>query len=293
MCRARATGTSETSQEHQRHHRSIRDITGTSETSQGHQRHHRSIRDITGASETSAHPQVKMGHMTLTLLCLAAYILVVTPLVPDAVFNATSYIEKNIFRGSLGQYAYFVKFTPDECNIGLHETTLQTALGGISGADVRTILGNTKPIYQGDRMVAAAPIDRTLPNRKKYKDHAEYRLLEPENNSAIRGLLNNNVQTGCVIFFSVLSPCVGKCTNPYSPYSIITRLGNVNLPNIHNARAFAFRIPYKTERSHPTEEQIWNSWANMNNVMPLYRCRNQRCTNCFDNNGRRVAACYT
>ncbi|KAG8543296.1 hypothetical protein GDO81_025008, partial [Engystomops pustulosus] len=183
-------GASETSQEHQRHPRFIRDITGASETSQEHQRHHRNIRDIPGASETSPHPQVKMGHMTLTLLCLAAYILAVTPLEPDAVFRATTYINNNIFSGLQGEYAFFVKFTANECNGGLQEAALRTALRDISSRTVQNRL-NSGYIYEGGRLVAAKPIESGA-----YTDHAEYRLLYPtayseHNDSPIGWLLRD------------------------------------------------------------------------------------------------------
>ncbi|XP_072000082.1 uncharacterized protein [Engystomops pustulosus] len=229
-----------------------------------------------------------MGHMTLTLLCLAAYILAVTPLEPDAVFRATTYINNNIFSGLQGEYAFFVKFTANECNGGLQEAALRTALRDISSRTVQNRL-NSGHIYEGGRLVAAKPIV-TGP----YTDHAEYRLLYPtayseHNDSPIGWLLGDAAdRLGCVIFYSALSPCIDQCANPDVKYNL--KYGLESLRNLPSNRAFAFRYVYGPDRD---QMKLFISWPSLNNAIPLYRCNNNNCRKCIDNNGAIDPVCHS
>ncbi|KAG9466448.1 hypothetical protein GDO78_016618 [Eleutherodactylus coqui] len=225
-----------------------------------------------------------MRHTILTLLCLWSCILQVTPLTEEHVGRATYYFDQQIFRNQWAQYAYFVKFTGEECSGGLQLNVLQQVMGNINAADVlRTV--RSGEIYEGTRMVAAAPKDIVLPNGNVGTEHSEFRLLNPDNNSPISRLLASAPAAGCVIFYSLNSPCVNTCTAPYGRYNIIDKLNHHRLPNNIQDKAFSFRNVFRYDQDRDAEI-VWRNWNNLNNVMNLYRCPGNNCMKCVVNGVR-------
>ncbi|XP_069830235.1 uncharacterized protein [Dendropsophus ebraccatus] len=218
-----------------------------------------------------------MGPITLTLLCVCSCLVTGTALGIKDLKTATRYIEERIFSRHNNQYAYFVKFTPDECDNGLQEEDVRAALGDTTRNEV--ILSLCR-IYKGTRMVAAAPLQGIEINGKIGNVHSEYRLLDGGDNSPIGSLLRSPPRAGCVLFFSLNSPCVETCTRPGGRYNIIKMLDNTQgLPTDISNRAFIFRNVFH----HDMGKDI-STWATLNHVFPLFRCNNNQCTKCFPNN---------
>lgn len=230
--------------------------------------------------------RMRMGPAVLTALCLWSCVLTVTPLNQVQVGRITNYIEQNIFMGLSDQYAYFVKFTVEECNKDLQTQDLDTALNVDKSAGIRGKVVN-KEIYEGNRMVAASYV-----KMKKYDIHSESRLLNNlpgSTKSPISKLLETTPAAGCVVFFSLNSPCVQTCTDPEGKYNIIDKLNKVNLPE-SNSRAFAYTKVFDKDKKKP-EDEVWKNWGALNAKMTLLRCSGNNCIKCI-NNGVRDNKCY-
>ncbi|XP_075719905.1 uncharacterized protein LOC142760601 [Rhinoderma darwinii] len=223
----------------------------------------------------------------LTVLCLWSCVLAVTPLSQEQVGRITNYIEQNIFKSSQKQYAYFVKFTVTECNKDLQTKDFNEILKIDKDAGIPGKVFNKdekkKEIYEGNRMVAASFIKEGT-----YDIHSEFRLLTPDSTSPIIKLLAKSPPAGCVVFFSLSSPCVKTCTNPKGRYNIIDKLNKVKLPESKN-RAFAYTKVFIHDKKRP-EADVWNNWGELDKKMTLLRCSGNNCIKCF-NNGVKDGKC--
>ncbi|XP_040282978.1 uncharacterized protein LOC120997106 isoform X2 [Bufo bufo] len=217
--------------------------------------------------------QMRMGHILLAALCLWSCALTVTSILnEEQVGRANNYIQQQFAKNFNYQYAYFVKFTADECNRGLTNQVLREALQRENSNNlVQTV--NNYGIYEGNRMVAASYL-----KQGSYTEHSEYRLLTPENSSPISRLLQREPVAGCAIFYSLNSPCITKCIRPNGKYNIINLLQSVT--NVPQDKVFAFRQVFWYDADKP---QTWASWRTLNNYMPLYRCNGNNCIRCFTN----------
>ncbi|XP_044845280.1 uncharacterized protein LOC123350670 [Mauremys mutica] len=141
-------------------------------------------------------------------------------------------------------------------------------------------------INEGDRLYNPSQgniVAAAVPN--KPREHAERRLLQGDQDSPVSKLLartsrenNNNI---CLIFFTLNSPCVGKCLNDKTQYNILQPVSDIFGSIRDNYKAFVFqKIWY--ERNE-TRESLLKAWHQMKNV-PLYRCDNTGCKDCFGNN---------
>ncbi|XP_044147277.1 uncharacterized protein LOC122935579 [Bufo gargarizans] len=223
-----------------------------------------------------------MGPAILTALCLWSCVLTVTPISQEQVGRITNYIEQNIFQGLQDQYAYFVKFTDEECNKDLQTKDFDVILKDDKSTGIREKVVN-KEIYNGIRMVAASYI-----KMKKYDIHSESRLLNPDPEySPISKLLEGTSANDCVVFFSLNSPCVQTCTDPKGKYNIIDKLNKHNLPT---SRAFAYTKVFEKDKNKP-EDEVWKNWGVLDGKMTLLRCSGNNCIKCF-NNGVKDEACY-
>ncbi|KAM9113621.1 uncharacterized protein ACDP82_020262 isoform 4-T4 [Pangshura tecta] len=146
------------------------------------------------------------------------------------------------------------------------------------------ISGGDRLYDPGQGNIVAAAV-RAMPNM--YTEHAEWRLLQGGRNSPVSKLLartsgqnNNNI---CLIFFTLSSPCVGKCLNDKKHYNILEPVSNIFGPIDNNYKAFVFRKIFHNDRNHETRESLLKAWQQMKNV-PLYLCDNKDCRDCFGNN---------
>ncbi|OCU00069.1 uncharacterized protein cbm20.L [Xenopus laevis] len=224
-----------------------------------------------------------MGTAFLIVLCCC--ILTVTPFTEDQLFRATNYIHKTITRGINVQYSYVAVFTADQC-INLNIEDLMNALRE-ENASVLVKMVKSKKIYEGPRMVAASYL--RLDNGSAV--HAEARLLNGKGGapSPVQNLLNINQDKGCVLFYTLNSPCTRYCAKVGGRYNILSRLDIFN--GIQN-RALVYNEVYHDEFDK-NETDVWAAWAAINRRIDFYRCTNNQCYRCFEyNTGSRNTDCY-
>ncbi|KAM4042624.1 uncharacterized protein ACNLHF_013210 [Anomaloglossus baeobatrachus] len=228
---------------------------------------------------------MRMGPAVLAALCLCSCILTVTPLLnEEQVGRATAYIQQHFTKDFDYEFAYFVKFTEDECNRGLTTQVLQTALKDEDAAVMFREVDAFR-IYRGHRMVACS-YQKYKKGNKEYSIHAEYRLLDGATNSPISALMFEAPLASCGILYSWYSPCVSKCLLPSGTYNIINKMSTVILPQ---DKVFAFAEVFHEDIGH--EQQVWQSWGTLNSYIPLYRCIGNNCRQCFIN-GVQQNQCY-
>ncbi|XP_068089291.1 uncharacterized protein [Hyperolius riggenbachi] len=217
-----------------------------------------------------------MGPALVTVLCLLACLPSVEPITGEEWARVTRFVNNELIAGHFTfQYAFVVKLAATECR-QLNENTIREALtlNQRQLNDLRNTVRNYG-IYEGRRIVAASYSNETPRN------HAEYRLLESVNRapSPVQNLLNRGSRAGCVVFYSLYSPCLTRCVNERRPYNIINELDVFNGIAEGN-KAFVFRDVYSEDIDRsPTE--IWQAWGALNNRMTLYRCTDNNCIRCF------------
>lgn len=164
------------------------------------------------------------------------------------------------------QYSLAVVLPRQECN---HQGTHNF---GDSTAQIRQGLSSINRIYTGNRVIAARPMFYVnLPT-----DHAEYRLLTNEEGPSLMSQLINRwqLQLSCTVFFTLNSPCGGKCADPGHLYNILQFLGVFNNLD-HNFVAFVFQDIFDYELTHITRQEmlllLQNIHVNGGNI-PVFRC---------------------
>lgn len=162
-----------------------------------------------------------------------------------------------------------MKFNLSECN-RLSTDDIKQALRQEDINSLRETVRNFG-IYQGHRMVAAS-----------YKGslHAEYRLLHGEREVyPVQNLMNQAPAAGCIVFYTLYSPCLSQCVNIEHYLNIIDALSVFDQVN-ETQRAFVFRNIYSDDKER-TEKEIWEGWRALNKKMTLYNCKNGTCRQCF------------
>ncbi|XP_040204133.1 uncharacterized protein LOC120936088 [Rana temporaria] len=215
-------------------------------------------------------------HVLLCLLCLLTCIPGGMLLTNEELARVTEYIKKEMTDGHLNfQHAYAVKFTLGECR-RLSPEVIKQAL---SQEDIESLRDTVYKfgVYNGPRMVAASYSDSQVSQPTL---HAEYRLLHGEGNvSPIQNLMNKAPEAGCVVFFSLYSPCLSRCVNIENDFNIIKELSVFD--NVNEAqRAFVFRNIYSDDKKRPDNE-IVDGWRSLNERMTLFNCKNGNCDRCF------------
>nr|XP_033803175.1 uncharacterized protein LOC117361652 [Geotrypetes seraphini] len=219
-----------------------------------------------------------IGHVTLVAAILFAFDVHTGICITDKrIHTAVQYVLNKYLNPHQikGQHAYILKFTQEECNT-LNDNVLEGVLEHDTATKVAKALQNGD-VYEGTRMVIAKPKDN-----KNYMEHAEYRLLNPikaNQKSAVQKLLDKQPVNGCVIFYSLISPCVNKCLNTENRREIM-RYMNVFDDIGNNYKVFVYKLIYNVVKQLQ-KEQVWNSWKKLNQKMPLYRCDLRDCFQCF------------
>lgn len=162
-----------------------------------------------------------------------------------------------------------MKFTLDECK-RLSTDDIKKALRQEDINSLRETVRNFG-VYEGHRMVAAS-----------YRGslHAEYRLLHGEGKvSPIQNLMNKAPEAGCIVFFTLYSPCLSQCVNTGDYFNIIKELSVFDKLN-EAQRAFVFRNTYFDDKKR-TDDEIWAGWRALDEKMALFNCKNSICRRCF------------
>uniref|UniRef100_A0A8B9HHT8 Uncharacterized protein n=1 Tax=Astyanax mexicanus TaxID=7994 RepID=A0A8B9HHT8_ASTMX len=155
--------------------------------------------------------------------------------------------------------------------------------------EAKASMNSPQRVYRGQELIGAKP--KPIPNTiSNY--HSEYLLLilsnppkESPDGPLMQKLLNSDPK-GCVIFYTLNSPCVNSCSTPTAKYSIIPALDGIKKHK--GPKAFVFGQVWK----HDENKAQWEmNMKEINIKVPLYRCNNAGCTRCVDDNNVVQARC--
>ncbi|KAA8593143.1 hypothetical protein FQN60_018598, partial [Etheostoma spectabile] len=156
--------------------------------------------------------------------------------------------------------------------------------------DATTVMNTVRSgaVYRGTNLVEASPRSYTAPNRNQYTEHAEARVLDN-----IQPLAASSAGKS-LVFYSYLSPCGAKCTNPNNYNNILNKIDNI--PNDRWAdSAFVFSTVFDGFKDQNgryvyfTVDEIRNTLQNLgatkfgqDNIFRCFRGKRQ-CIKCFNN----------
>ncbi|XP_026142648.1 uncharacterized protein LOC113118006 [Carassius auratus] len=167
----------------------------------------------------------------------------------------------------IGQYAVAINVPEDQCKKGFKPSTF---LREDRNVDVKNIISaHTNPVYEGRELIAAGV--QTTPNPA----HSEFLLMNPPNKSPLTRLLNKR-KNGCVVFYTLNTPCMNTCLNDRSKFNIIGGLNK--LKNYMGIKAFAFKNIWNHDQNRTNE--LREKLQMIANRIPLYRCNSDICTLC-------------
>lgn len=98
--------------------------------------------------------------------------------------------------------------------------------------------------------------------------------MNPPNNSPLTQLLKKR-SDGCVIFYTLLSPCVDKCLK-----SDVIIAGLKELQNYQGIKAFVYTHVYDQDHD---KQNLRNELKKIADHVPLYRCDKSGCISCGNN----------
>ncbi|XP_078541889.1 uncharacterized protein LOC144827473 [Lissotriton helveticus] len=205
------------------------------------------------------------------LLCFCATI--VTCLDPGRLRNSLAYMRN--LEITTEQFAYAIKLTKAECDT-LDNNVMTNVLLQDPVEDMRDAVAEGY-VYEGHRIAFAKAF-----YSKPDWIHAEYRLLVPDEygTSPVQRLLQTEPNS-CVLFHSLISPCLDYCLTPQGPFTFVQDLKVFdNIDN--NYKAFSYTHVFTKDKCRPTRDQVWDAWKQIRDRMPFFRCGNQpQCIECF------------
>ncbi|CAI5790423.1 Hypothetical predicted protein [Podarcis lilfordi] len=196
---------------------------------------------------------------------------------PDKLKAIIDYIREYGIR--TGHYAVAVRLDNTYCRNPTRQN-LETALPTNQMSEMRRAITEENGIYNppqiGD-VVAARPRSLTY-----FAEHAEWRLLNGGQNSPVERILANKDQNSCLIFFSKLSPCVGRCLNENNMRNIVQVVNPLFNRFNEDARAFVFQFIYARDAERE-DTVVLGAWQRIQHA-PLFRCYagKRACIKCFN-----------
>uniref|UniRef100_A0A8C2ATI7 Uncharacterized protein n=1 Tax=Cyprinus carpio TaxID=7962 RepID=A0A8C2ATI7_CYPCA len=185
----------------------------------------------------------------------------------------------------IGQYAVAINVPKNQCKKNFNPSTSRDFLNEDNNIDVRNIISaGEKPVYEGKELIAAG-VQRT-PNTA----HSEFLLMNPPDNSPLTRLLNKR-KNGCVVFYTLNSPCMNTCLRDHGRYNI---KGGLNkLKAYKGIKAFAFKNIWNQDRN--STDGLRRKLKEIASRIPLYRCKFNKCTLCGKpgSNTQIKSACLT
>ncbi|KAK7156098.1 hypothetical protein R3I94_006234 [Phoxinus phoxinus] len=182
--------------------------------------------------------------------------------------NTLSRIQ-NFFRRNYsnnGQYAVAINVPRWQCQSGFVPETNNFLTHDPSAAVKPFTRRDSMNVYnEGNQLIAAGV----------HKDaHSEYLLMYPQPGSTTSPLtdLLNHKSNRCVIFYTLLSPCIDRCINN----DIIAGLDE--LKAYQGIKAFVFTHIYKKDKADPTK--LGTELKKIADRVSLYRCFTGRNTGC-------------
>ncbi len=110
--------------------------------------------------------------------------------------------------------------------------------------------------------------------------------MNPPNNSPLTELMNRR-NDGCVVFYTLNSPCINRCLNNNNHNKNIIP-GLDRLSAYQGIKAFVYTYIYRHDQNKPNLRQKLQMIANR---VPLYRCNQQGCILCGGPGGRVIDQC--
>ncbi|CAM4688630.1 unnamed protein product [Lepidochelys olivacea] len=98
-------------------------------------------------------------------------------------------------------------------------------------------------------------------------EHAEWRWLQGSWKSPVRKLLAWTYNTSCLIFFTLDSPCAGRCLRKNRPHSIVDMVSDTFRPLGSNSKAFVFR---QIDQEAVTPQSLLEAWHQLHYVPLLH-----------------------
>ncbi|XP_073674410.1 uncharacterized protein [Garra rufa] len=174
-----------------------------------------------------------------------------------------------------GQYGVAINVPKEQCQSGFKPSTNNFLLKDKSENVKPFIQPDSKYVYRGTELIAAG----------RHKEaHSEYLLMNPPKTSALSNLLNKK-KDGCVVFYTLLSPCVDKCLN-----SDVVIEGLKELKAYQGIKAFAYTHIYENDQNN---KDLHTKLKKISDRVPLYRCNQQGCIFCAGPGSKKVTkACY-
>uniref|UniRef100_A0A672L478 Uncharacterized protein n=1 Tax=Sinocyclocheilus grahami TaxID=75366 RepID=A0A672L478_SINGR len=163
------------------------------------------------------------------------------------------------------QYAVAINVPKTQCENGFIPSTF---LKEDKNVNVKNIISaDERPVYEGKELIAAG-VQKT-PNTA----HSEFLLMNPPNNSPLTNLLNKR-KDGCVVFYTLNSPCMNTCLS--GKYKITGGLDK--LKAYKGIKAFAFKNIWMQDQNR--QDELSEKLKVIASRIPLYRCKSNKCTLC-------------
>lgn len=174
------------------------------------------------------------------------------------------------YESSHGQYAVAINVPKNQCREDFYPSKKNFLVNDQSD-QVKPISDH---VYRGQEIITAGHS-----NNK----HSEYLLMHPPNHSPLTDLMNRR-NDGCVVFYTLNSPCIARCLNNSHTDNIIQGLNKLRA--YKGIKAFAYTYIYKNDQKNPNLRQKLEIIADR---VPLYRCTKQGCILCKEpGSNRRV-----
>lgn len=154
-----------------------------------------------------------------------------------------------------GQYAVAINVPRKQCQSGFNPFKEPFLTHDPSEA-VRHVLRDSMNVYRSRQLIAAG-VD------KKNDLHSEHLLMYPLDDSPLKHLMNHN-SNGCVVFYTLLSPCIHRCLNN----DIIPGLDQLGA--YQGFKAFIFTLIYKFDQNNIN--LLSTELKKIADRVPLYRC---------------------
>lgn len=164
-----------------------------------------------------------------------------------------------------GQHAVAINVPKYQCQSGFNPQNTPFLINDPPGTVKQYTRPNSVNVYRGCQVIAAGFATNA---------HSEHLLLNPPNHSPLTHLMNTN-RDGCVVFYTLNSPCDQFCLNSNSGRNILQSLVEINAYN--GIKAFVFSYIYNNYRNGTN---IGTELQKIADRVPLYRCNRDGCILC-------------
>ncbi len=180
------------------------------------------------------------------------------------------------YRSSHGQYAVAINVPNDQCRPNFDPFKKNFLVKDQSDQ----VKPNGTKVYRGHELITAGHSN---------DEHSEDLLMNPPNNSPLTYLMNRR-NDGCVVFYTLISPCINRCLNNSHNKNIIQGLNKLRA--YQGIKAFVYTYIYTNDQNKTNLSEKLQMIADR---VPLYRCNQKSCILCGGpgTNTRVIDQCLT